>query len=424
MQTSEFTSRIGALILIIMNMSLLNPSERTPSVNRSSEEVESNSKDVNVTDWTRHLPVEFFYAKKIITSPQYLKVVKYLYIVTTITLMAFYLFIIAKDLSHGLPNAQIIHYILQRLQDVAYAMVPLLTYYYLEDFFNSVDSPVLISGAVSIERNLSKMFNFISHANLLLLTFALITYEAFSSRPVSYKIISSFYSVLYLFPFCLSYSLSVCIMVAHRVHATDLNAHIMRSRQDLDTLILHATALPPHTISTSLVSGNAYQSDAPDCNDIMYIYRRYRTLHAHCLKTSLRRGWFMLLIGFLAVMFAVTTVWDIYLDRQLLASSLAFFGITVFILLQLGWSVAACNEMGHLACRELCTYVMCREELFRGDGGGAVDCSAATLLLGCVSYAKLEVVFFSNFALRSRHLAALISALVGSVVPAIVLGKY
>lgn len=370
------------------------------------------SVDTVLPGWAAALPPEYALLYELMNSTRKIKIVASAYAIFTIFLIINYAFYLVADVRDGVPTSETL-YFLSRLQDVFYASMPFVAYYYFKAFYADKDVALLFSSAVQIDKRLPLLCTTICRVNLILLTISFILFAIFTDR-ILVKVLSSIYSVLYLYPFCFTYSLCVCIMLAHRVHAVELCRAIKRSRDKMPSTSGGVSDSDPDNVS---LMQNQVESAEDRGDDLLHLYLRYRQVHVFCLRTSEEQGAYFMLMYMLAVVFAVTTVWSIYIGDRSLLAAVGYFCITIFVLFQLGWSQTASNEAGHVACRELASYVLCRDELFYSANDESAN-KMGTLLLGCINYAKIEVFFFGNFALRTRHLVAILGSLVASIIPA------
>lgn len=366
-------------------------------------------------DWLSAFPEEFTLLRNLLQSKKWLNITIWFYAGTSIVLIFFYIFRLYDEISSGEAERNILQFLLDRIQDVAYLMMPYLTYYYFVAFYTDPDIPVLFSRAVAMKPSLRVMIVLLFRFNITFITVAFITFAIYEGN-VFEKVYSSFYSVFYIYPFCFAYSLSVCLMMAHKAHADELCSVVKKSRCSLDNIICNSD----QSDCSSNLLVEVHSDDVGTGVELHQLYVRYRQLHAMCLKTSERRGPYLFLMHVFAIVFAVATVWSIYTGSKRQIAAVGYFLITVAFILQLGLVVTAANEAGHIACRELSTYVISRQDLFKVTINGGNN--AAMLLIGCMSYAKLEVLFFGNFALRSHHLAAIVGTLIGTVIPATLYG--
>ena len=77
------------------------------------------SADKASTPWEVNLPKGFLVVKKLIQSPTLVKAAFVVYFITTIGLIVFYAARLDRDIRAGIANGDILHYALDRFQDIA-----------------------------------------------------------------------------------------------------------------------------------------------------------------------------------------------------------------------------------------------------------------------------------------------------------------
>jgi hypothetical protein len=161
------------------------------------------------------------------------------------------------------------------------------------------------------------------------------------------------------------------------------------------------------------------------------IRQRYLSYAKDCLEFSQRCGKFLLILFTSALIFAIATVWGIYLDHDNTISTFPFVMISLGLVAQLGLSIAGANEAGSLLCRNISNHLLrlnlSTESISpdqshcEGQSPNDLEHKEAMLLLQCMQYSKIQIPFFGEFSLRSKTILTILGSIIGAIIPAIFL---
>jgi hypothetical protein len=369
--------------------------------------------------WDSMMPLEFCQFQILLRSSAVSKIVYRTYLCFAVILFAYYIseiYLVAVD--KDTTRSHIPFYALNMAQNLLYTCLPFSTEIFFRQVIGSRASGALFARAAAIDPVLPTRISTLTHFNILCMVVAVVTYGCIVNEPVITRVLAVVLSSMFLLPFSLSYSLSVALVEAHRVHAAGFCLHVKTTRSALEDVVCERSTCYGSAGDTDDVQAVSCENET--CGKSLSELRlQYRTLHASCLRTSEVAGRYILLMFLCCVLFAVTTILNVYVHDQTFDSSAAFIFLSLLMLLELGLAVVFANEQGNIVCRELATLCLLHEEYFTSPQ----DTGQAMLLLECMGHCKLEVLFFGNFALRSRHLTAILATFVGAVFP-IILGEH
>ena len=167
--------------------------------------------------------------------------------------------------------------------------------------------------------------------------------------------------------------------------------------------------------TTSSLHSECHDDAAQD--DLVVTGARYYQELSICLAMSESCGFYLFEMLSVVLMMDVVYTLAFYIGFTSVqrVSSVLFFVLNLYLLLQICIVTASCNECGHVVAKELSNYIYSRcnqSDLEAGESKKAIE------LLGCISQSKLEIRFFGGFALRSGTVLAVLGSVIGAFIPA------
>lgn len=302
-------------------------------------------------------------------------------------------------------------------QALYYGVIPFVSLAMLEEVLLSDDVPVLFSETSRFDPYFKLKCKIITRLNLILTVFAFGSYCVLGVSEPIYIGSSAFFTFTFFIPFVLALSVALMLTEGFRLQSVSFIAQLKNQRR-------HQIKADNENVGD--VELPMFSSDQKGLDmgwrDLDMI-RRYYALHARCMYTSERRGKLILCLFLYSVLNAIGSAYGA-LTRQYDVLSISFFTtLAVFIVLEIGISVASVNEMATLVCRELCTSQLCyisHASMGGIIGNDTLDGKVLQRFFSCMVYSKLEISFVGNFALRSNTLIAVLGSILAAILPSII----
>jgi hypothetical protein len=332
------------------------------------------------------------------------------------------------------PLAQTIMFVIQAL---AYIFLPFISMNLLDEVLKSSDIPILFSEALQFDPYFRLKFQIMTHINFIMAVIGVTTYALFGKNDVVTVIAASFFTLLFFTPYVYAFCIILLMLEAYRLQSLKFIADMKLQRHHLfldhmtandstesDSITEDVTLFLPspsedesHSHTAGLLARERGGEASP-----RWTYRdmidRYYTLHARCMYTSRRRGWRMLALFLYSGLTAIGGAYGAFTRQYNFLSIFVLTLIPMLVELQIGCSLATVNEMATQVCRELCTTQLC--SLRHKTITSAADDEALNTFLNCIVFAKLEIYFFGNFALRSSTLLAIMGSIAAAIIPSII----
>jgi hypothetical protein len=431
--------------------------------------------------WREIFPWEMHWPSTILLYPKYVQTLFYFYLISTLLAFVLYAYQIYELIAQSASIAVIPYAFLIQLQNLAYVLIPYLSYYYCKDFILSKSLRRLFEEIREHDKYHRVKYRAVSNLNIFLLLFAIIIYCATLPLDPVFLVLSIIFSMSYFFPLCWAYTFNICIMDAFCMRARYFSSQLklltndtntafelidpetiscLRVRGDLENqlpirrsqiqekLILTTETMEEELLSDVLSDGGKKPVTVLKCGHderatrskpnsalearltsinlqlshseidssdtlISLIRKRYLRDTRDCLNFSQQCGKYLLFLFGSSIIFAIATVWGIYVNKNSTISTFPFLVISLGLLAQLGLSIAGANGAGHLVCRDISQYL-----LTNPDPTQEKEC---LLLLECMQFSKIEIPFVGGFALRSKTIFTILGSIVGAVIPGLLL---
>ena len=300
------------------------------------------------------------------------------------------------------------------VQFLLYLGTPFYYFHVMKGLAKSKSIPLMMHRALEIRpsAHLKKKFRLIFNFNIVLVTTATVLYLALRDFGIFWLFFTIFWSIIYICPMGIMYSILVCLLEMHRMEADHFKKQLVMMKEDFEEM-------------NEKTAPEQQQQWSDVVRSVDNISRRYCALHDCCRSTSTQFGLSLLLLFLIPITLVVSATWSIYEKFFSLASNLGFIVMALTYLLEIGLTVATTNESGYLVCREMTSYLM---RVFVNPPTGADVVQLLSLetinkmngFIGCLTYLKMDIPFFGNFALSSTALIAIVGSLIGAIIPGIV----
>lgn len=419
----------------------------------SPNEFPETSGSLENSKWKTHTPFEITILDRLVSLPRHI----------FIAMLAFYVFLSITSIiyiaisratssddddSYGMPYILALH-----VQAAVYLTLPIACYRFSYQVFGDSIIMAMLSHALVSEKDIFWKAILICRGNTIIVIISVITFVAQSDEKYWYWFFAVLYTTVYFIPFTSSISLCVIIVDLLRRQAMSLSTHIKGLRERREILIsssvvpsvdrqslsqLHQRVSSDGNVDDDVEIGTGPRQPTADnetkafsmsshtskCHDdiitistdLHSLRAEYFYIHDRCKSISKSIGLYFFLFLCAGLVFAVNAVWSIYIKEVSWKSSLTFVLASVFLLLELGLSLVAANETGHLVCTHLCAFLLNDRHHY-----GQASSNEALILLGCIGYAKIDIPFFGNFVFRSSSMVAIVGSLVAAIIPGLVL---
>ena len=375
-------------------------------------------------------------------SPLLFRGTVYLYHLLTAVLVCGVLVYVAVIIKHFIEGETysilfIIITSIVAMQVVIYIFLP----YWLFSFVSEMFSEEEDIGDLFAEVSRYPQSSFVTRCNIILFCNVALAF----SGSLSYMVLvivdgenwgafisSLLWNMLYFAPFIVVLSLSISNIEAHRLQADHFVHHIRALRKKHKILFsVHklSTSMPPSNDSV-LFSEHLNASSSSSCSDSIAIgttlqdlNNHYYYLLSHFLSASEKRGklyFSLLLIPLFILLTSIISYYEGVYDQ---APFIGFTVMSLLFLFEIGFVTATVNETGNVVSRELSSFLLCtlaeshKSSSYQLDNQDIREMHAT---VACLTHAKIEIIFFGNFSLRSSTLLAILGSLVVAIIPAVV----
>jgi hypothetical protein len=250
--------------------------------------------------------------------------------------------------------------------------------------------------------------------------------------------------IIFIIPSCLLLIYCIIIIYLHSCQVSSFLAHIRSLSDQLDRDICQMRSPQNESDNTSFEDSSqpipiafptqsALSNDQPlyelsDMNldpkkhvpNLLYIYRQYTHIHRQCRHSSVERGRVVLLSLCNLILLTMCTIWGVYVQDFSPISILPYTVISIFCFCQLALPLVRLNEMGNLVTREACSYILLLKTS-RICPLSSADVMDMDLFLQACQVAKIEIVFFGAFALRTAFLLGVLGSIIAAIIPQFIL---
>ena len=375
-----------------------------------------HNESINVPEevWNDILPVEFKLLRDyFLNQPIMMKYYRFGYLVLSILLLIFTVSEQVKDYLHGISTPMLIYSVVFLIQACMYVSMPFVCMKELVEALHSDDLPIIFKEATRYDPNFVFKFAAITHLNFFLLFIAIAVYTAFVDQSLSFSLPQTIFSLVFLGPFTYSCSLSIMILEAHRLQSHKFEVQLADMRQ----MYIRSGAIIP-SLGASVTSAQIGPIQDPLLSDSDLI-NRYYILHARCVHTSEKRGKHFFAIFLYSGVLVIGSAYAVINEAFSVLTVLFFTLLDFFVFLEVGLSLVAINELGSIVQRNLATTRLCllrHTPCYQGNENSGVMMQE---FLECVAYARLEIAFFGNFALRSNMLLAAAGTIIAAIIPSV-----
>ena len=199
----------------------------------------------------------------------------------------------------------------------------------------------------------------------------------------------AFYIMIYFIPFCITLSLTICLLEALNFIITDFQTQLHQS------------------ITQSKISNSG-----GTLVDISKLKISYVTLHDVCAMFSSNSGLNILFLCSVNFLYVIEGLHVIYMNLESsIVFAICFTILNMVFVSYILYMVARINENGAIVIilftsLFLHQHTSCREDI-KND----------IFFLQCLEYSKIQITFWGYFALRYRMMYAIIATMIGTLVP-------
>ena len=321
--------------------------------------------------WSDIFPFEILCFRSMLTNKTFLKYANIAY--------SFYIVISAVYIAVRLTlgtyvNVPISLMILLHLQGFTFLIIPYVCYWYFKRILFSPDLKYLIAHAVQFDSGVKLKLACFTHFSFLCLIFAALMYVVQSENYDFYSsgtsaVLVCCITVFYLGPLNAAACLAVCIIEFHRINIQQFRHEINGARALVDNrywkqtvdltrysagdttreseLKMDSRCLENFQSKEGVPHISTTATDHTSEHGIREMRDKYRHLYGVCSRSSLSFGLYLLFFLYFGFLYAVVTLYSVYLGEYPSKGLMGFVFVGFFVSLSLGAAITACNETGN-----------------------------------------------------------------------------